>query len=613
MRPLRPDEAGPIGRYRPIAAVGEGGMGRVLLAVAPDGRLAAVKQVHPEFAHDPGFRDRFAHEVDVSRRVSGAYTAAVMDADPSAEAPWLASVYVAGPSLREAVDAAGPLPVDSLKYLAAGLAAALADIHRAGLIHRDLKPSNVLLTSDGPRVIDFGIARAVEGSDLTSTGAVIGSPSFMSPEQAESAHLTPASDVFSLGALLVMAATGRSPFTGETAPQTLYNVVHADPDLSAVPPEIRALAEACLAKDPARRPAPEQILDFLGPVSPAASPWPFTVGQLIARQESEVRAVLSWPAPLPPLPPPAPRRRRLAWAAAALGAAAVVGVGVVVAVNIGGDEQEPVTPRATRLPVEQALSVDRLRGTDPCALLDGAQVRGEGTLTAEENPIHLNRCAYETSEGDTVKLVIGEPVQAAGAERGAGIAGLPVLLTDLTGGCEATIQLPGEPGLGLRTEDSDPSGDACGRTRAVLATAVQQLRDRAGAWDLPGHSAITLDPCSLVDDTAAREVLGTVTGTSLTRLHECEWTAGGSLTLTVSPGAPRAPPDEGYRPVDLAGVRAYVYEVSPESCSLTWTHRRLDTDRTEDVRIAYHANVAGQVCAKTQAFAEAAVEGLSDS
>ncbi|MFD2399032.1 serine/threonine-protein kinase [Prauserella oleivorans] len=308
MRPLRPDEAGPIGQYRPLALLGEGGMGRVFLAVAPDGRLAAVKQIHPGFAHDAGFRARFAHEVDASRRVSGAYTAAVMDADPEADAPWLASVYVAGPSLREAVDAAGPLPLPALHRLAVGLAAALAEVHRAQLIHRDLKPGNVLLTRDGPRVIDFGIARAAEGSELTGTGAIIGSPAFMSPEQAASAQLTPASDMFSLGAVLVMAATGRGPFTGTTAAQTLYNVVHASPELSGVPAEVRQIAEPCLAKDPAQRPTPAQLLDFLGPVPPGLSPWPPAVETLIARQEAEVRAALSWPVPIPPAEPRRARR-----------------------------------------------------------------------------------------------------------------------------------------------------------------------------------------------------------------------------------------------------------------------------------------------------------------
>jgi serine/threonine protein kinase len=269
MKPLNPDEPRQVGRYRLVAALGEGGMGRVLLGVSPDGRLVAVKQVHPGFAHDDGFRSRFRREVQISRMVSGAYTAAVMDADPDAPTPWLASVFVAGPSLKEAVEAAGPLPPAAVRVLAVGLASALTDIHRAGLIHRDLKPSNVLLTDDGARVIDFGIARAAEGdSELTHTGSIIGSPGFMSPEQADGRPLTPASDVFSLGGLLAMAATGRAPFGGGSTPQVLYNVVHSRPDLGSLPPELRRLIEPCLAKDPAQRPTPAQILDFLGPVQP---------------------------------------------------------------------------------------------------------------------------------------------------------------------------------------------------------------------------------------------------------------------------------------------------------------------------------------------------------
>ncbi|WP_410663888.1 serine/threonine-protein kinase [Amycolatopsis sp. lyj-84] len=298
MKPLNPGEPRQVGPYRIIAEIGEGGMGRVVLGLAPDGRLVAVKQLHAQFAHDPRFRERFRREVATSRLVSGAYTAAVMDADAEAETPWLASVFVTGPSLKEAVDAAGPLPAASVRLLASGLAAALTEIHRAGLIHRDLKPSNVILTSDGPRVIDFGIARvAEEAQELTGTGAIIGSPAFMSPEQAGSGQVTGASDVFSLGAILVMAATGRGPFTGPTAPQTLYNVVHAAADFTDVPDEIRRLAEPCLAKDPARRPTPEQILDHLGPVPPGMAPWPAAVHARIRQQDTEVRSVLGPAAP----------------------------------------------------------------------------------------------------------------------------------------------------------------------------------------------------------------------------------------------------------------------------------------------------------------------------
>jgi serine/threonine protein kinase len=285
-----------VGRYRTLAELGRGGMGRVLLGAGPDGRLVAVKLVRAQLVEDEDFRERFRREVTASRKVSGAYTAAVVDADADAPTPWLASVFVPGPSLQDAVKAAGPLPEDSVLRLAAGLAAALVDVHGAGLVHRDLKPSNVLLAADGPRVIDFGIARAADsegGSEITHTGWLIGSPGFMSPEQAESGEVTAASDVFSLGCVLFMACTGKGPFVGPSTPQTLYNVVHAEPDLSGIPDGIRPIVERCLSKDPAGRPTPAQLLEELaGRITPTAQPWPAAVHALIARQHAEISQLL---------------------------------------------------------------------------------------------------------------------------------------------------------------------------------------------------------------------------------------------------------------------------------------------------------------------------------
>jgi hypothetical protein len=277
-----------------IAELGRGGMGRVLLGCAPDGRLVALKQVHPQFAHDDGFRARFRREVAASRKVSGAYTAAVIDADVDAPTPWLASVFVPGPSLREVVDALGGLPAESARRLAAGLATALIEIHRAGLVHRDLKPSNVLLAEDGPRVIDFGIARATDdgGSELTGAGWLVGSPGYMSPEQVVGRPVTPASDVFCLGAVLAMACTRRDPFTGPATMDILDNVVRAEPDLRAVPERLREVVRWCLAKDPARRPTPAQLLVSLGEIPPSAQTWPPAVHQLIARQHADLRGLL---------------------------------------------------------------------------------------------------------------------------------------------------------------------------------------------------------------------------------------------------------------------------------------------------------------------------------
>ncbi|QKW08186.1 serine/threonine protein kinase [Streptomyces sp. NA04227] len=291
MRPLRTSDPATVGPYRLLAEIGRGGMGRVLLAAAPDGRLLAVKQVHARFAADEGFRARFRREVAATRKVSGAFTAAVLDADADAERPWLASVFVSGPALGGAVEQSGPLPVEAVRRLAAGLAAALTEIHRVGLIHRDLKPENVLLAEDGVRVIDFGIARAAESADatgLTGTGWVVGSPAFMSPEQAQGEEPTPASDVFSLGAVLAMAATGASPFEGTSVPQTLYQVVHSEPELSAVPAELLPVIEPCLAKDPGARPAPAEVLALVGALAPRQHPWPESVHRMISGRQAEI-------------------------------------------------------------------------------------------------------------------------------------------------------------------------------------------------------------------------------------------------------------------------------------------------------------------------------------
>ncbi|MFJ5552308.1 serine/threonine-protein kinase [Streptomyces sp. NPDC093225] len=290
-----PATAGP---YRLFAELGAGGMGRVLLGAGPDGRLVAVKQIHAEYADEDGFRARFRREVAASRKVSGACTAAVLDADPEAETPWLASVFVPGPALDQALEAGGPLSEEALRRLAAGLATALADIHRAGLVHRDLKPSNVLLAEDGVRVIDFGIARAVEGGTrITHTGSLIGSPAYMAPEQASGGTVTAATDVFALGSTLVAAATGRPPFAAESVPRLLYEILHAEPDLTGVPEGLRGLVGACLAKDPERRPTPEALLTMVGAVAPAARAWPGVVAGLTAAQQAEVDALA---ATLPP-------------------------------------------------------------------------------------------------------------------------------------------------------------------------------------------------------------------------------------------------------------------------------------------------------------------------
>jgi hypothetical protein len=257
---LRPGDPELIGPYRLRGRLGAGGMGRVYLGLSPGGRAVAVKVIRAELAQDPEFRARFRREVAVARTVSGLYTAPVLDADTDSPEPWLATAYVPGPSLADAVTWHGPLPAASVLMLAAGLAEALSAIHGAGIVHRDLKPANVLLAADGPRLIDFGISRAAEASALTHTGLVVGSPGFMSPEQAEGREVGPASDIFSLGAVLAFAATGQGPFGSGSTPALVYRVVHNAPDLDLVPAGIRPVVERCLAKDPAARPTAATLL-----------------------------------------------------------------------------------------------------------------------------------------------------------------------------------------------------------------------------------------------------------------------------------------------------------------------------------------------------------------
>ncbi|GHB15553.1 hypothetical protein GCM10010306_003640 [Streptomyces umbrinus] len=268
-----PGAIGSIGGYELVDRLGSGGMGVVYLARSVSGRQVAVKVVHAQYALDEEFRARFRQEVAAARRVSGAFTAPVVDADPDAELPWMATLYVPGRTLSEMVDREGPLGGPDLRALALGLVEALRDIHQAGVVHRDLKPSNVLMAGDGPRVIDFGISRAADSQALTVTGRLIGTPPFMSPEQfASPRDVTAASDVFSLGSLLVFAATGNGPFDGGSPYVTGYQVMNEPPSLDGVPRPLRGVIERCLDKDPAARPQLAELQGLFGSLPVTAAP-----------------------------------------------------------------------------------------------------------------------------------------------------------------------------------------------------------------------------------------------------------------------------------------------------------------------------------------------------
>jgi hypothetical protein len=304
MEPLSANDPRMIGEFRLHSRLGAGGMGQVYLGFSPAGRAVAIKVIHSQFAADPEFLRRFSHEVTAARAVGGMYTAPVVDSSVTDSSPWLATAYVPGPSLAAVVGRYGALPESAVWRLAAGLAEALRAVHAAGVIHRDLKPANVLLADDGPHVIDFGISRPFHGTQLTSAGMVIGTPGYMSPEQAKTGPAGPASDIFSLGCVLAYAATGNPPFQADNPASVLYRIVSTEPDLNAIPPRLRQVVEACLKKDPAQRPAPAQVIGMinaLGPETQATlgSFWPAEVARVIAaEQSSQTPTGLTPPAPV---------------------------------------------------------------------------------------------------------------------------------------------------------------------------------------------------------------------------------------------------------------------------------------------------------------------------
>ncbi|MGW1954772.1 protein kinase domain-containing protein [Streptomyces sp. NPDC001920] len=367
---LRETDPAEVGGYRIEDRLGSGGMGVVYLARSASGRRLAVKVVHAHYADDDEFRIRFRREVATARQVSGAFTAPVVDADADAPRPWMATLYIAGEDLGTHVRRHGPLPPPKVRELAAGLAEALGDIHRAGMVHRDLKPANVMLAEDGPRVIDFGISRAAEFAPadvLTQTGRVMGTPPFMSPEQFSSPHdVGPAADIFSLGSVVAYAATGRGPFDSPTPYETAVRVVDGDPELYGVPDELLPFVRLCLEKSPKARPAAGELLTLLRD------------GRLPAPR----------PAPEPAGTPPQPRRRRRArlLLASALGALllAVATTVTVVAINAEPRPVERDLPAGWRAWAEKAKGPEGADGPfKRCAAVDSSLVcAGDGLMAA---------------------------------------------------------------------------------------------------------------------------------------------------------------------------------------------------------------------------------------
>ncbi len=383
LEPLRPWDPERIGPFAILGRLGAGAMGRVYLGRSASGRLVAVKTIRPELAEEAGFRTRFAQEVAAARRVSGVYTAPVVEADADADVPWLATAYIAAPSLRRLVRTCGVLPPATVRWLAAGCAEALQSIHAAGLVHMDLKPSNVLVAADGPRVIDFGVARAaarISGGAAGGAGSrsPAGTPAYMSPEQARDLNeASVASDVFSLGGTLLFAATGHAPYNGGTTADVLVRLATEPPDLSGLPDELDAIVRACLERVPVRRPSSAALLARLGEFAEPDSYLPQAALAMIRGYErdavSSLRAALpartslrndddfdgaddertadSYPglpaSARPEVPAPSLRsvRRRLpAWAGWAAAGGALVTLGAILGATLTSSGSPPATP-----------------------------------------------------------------------------------------------------------------------------------------------------------------------------------------------------------------------------------------------------------------------------
>lgn len=432
MEPLTDDDPKQVAGYQVRARLGAGGMGRVYLALTAGGRPVALKVIRPELGGEPDFRTRFRQEVEAARRVSGLYTAQVLDANPDASPPWLVTAYVPGPSLQQAVSEHGPLPLDAAFLLAAGVAEALEAIHAAGLVHRDLKPSNVLLAPDGPRVIDFGIARAAEATTVTRTGLRVGSPPYMAPEQVQGLPVTPATDVFALGSVVAYAATGRIPFGTGNEQAILYRVLHQEPDLDGCPEALRALIGRCLAKVPPLRPSPGEIIGecrahTAGQTLTLAQPWvPAAVSAGLAPHVSPVQptvtAALAESGPDAAAQPAPPRRNGRKPLVALLAAAAVVaGAGTALAVSLNSGSTSSHSGNTTAAQQQSTVSASPPPDSAACATGSWRAVSEQNTSTIDGQPtLFAGSGAMVTARPDGTftttydKVVLSATVDGAG-------------------------------------------------------------------------------------------------------------------------------------------------------------------------------------------------------
>ncbi|MFJ4658171.1 serine/threonine-protein kinase [Nocardia sp. NPDC088792] len=597
MKALAPQDPKWLGRNRMITVMGRGEMGQVLLGRSPAGKLVSVTQIHRQLAATPEFRERFQREIDAGRQLTGVYTATVVDSDTETESPWLATEYISGPDLGTVIAECGPLDLGGLRLLATGLAAALAEIHRAGLVHRDLGPSSVLLTPEGPRVVGFGIARALDGdAPATSAGAVIGSPAYTSPEQAEGRGPTSAADVFSIGSILTMASTGESPFAGKSTQQILYSVAHTTPLTARVPQGLRDLVDSCMTKDPAERPTADQLLKAAARI-PAEPIWSQEVQDFIVAHRTDaewwVQTTERESSYRDQLEHIETRRRRvLRWAG--LGAVAVVAVGAAAfgITRWADDSGRPAQAAQSVADPALAQGASDLRLLDACKLLDLSLSGKLGTAADPLQPEGFGCSGTFTESGKpaaSFSLSVGVPPSNS-TPTGKTVAWAPMVgAAGPSPTCARAVTTQTDDPVTLQLSAGVDSGDACPIAEQALTLVGQQLAHAVPQSNPPASSILRLDPCTVLDPAAAEAVSGDP-GLHTSTPHTCT-VDGVDASIEVALFEGRRVDKSADHPTAVPVGSFTAYTLSPSDsphCEVTYVVRPTSDDRAEQVAVAAH-------------------------
>jgi hypothetical protein len=596
MEHLKPGDPSRVGNYRLIGRLGEGGMGQVFLGLSPGGRQVAVKVIHPGYASGKQFRERFAREIEAARRVGGFHTASVVDADPGADPPWMVTAFIQGPSLQQAVAEGGPFSLERVCRLGAGLAEGLAAIHACGLVHRDLKPSNVILADDGPRIIDFGISRAAEASPMTTAGMVVGTYSYMSPEQLRGEVAGPASDVFALGCTLAFAATARITFGDDSIVTVVYRITTEPPDLSGVTEEhgFRDLVRDCLSKSPANRPSLATIMDRLAETGtaaqavladPAADYWHSGEPASHPAAQPASRPAAEEPAPRAPTPEPPPLPD-----VAAAGAQPYSYVAPPEPKPYPAAAQPPSGPAGS--PAAGGVGLDPARGGQPSSpdFYEPTQTMRTGDQTGPGQASDQQRTGPEGPARDQGPIWAAAPPPPRSG-RGARGSGGGARRTVLIVAAAAVVVVGAVVGILLSSSSPNTSHPMAVQSSAHASghpSARSSVRSSpvAGA---PNHPALSLhDPGgkNVFGDVFSSETT-LVTGDGNGSSYVWDLSSGGSLTNTL-----KNPDSNGINSIAfnassntyaIAGANSKIYLWSADSNKLTAT---LSNGTRSDNRVA---------------------------